>query len=78
MLKCFCVDWSIIGSMHHERLGHLASLLKDGHVLVAGGMLSSGMALATAELYNPSKGNWITISNMNNPHFYYTASLLEN
>lgn len=55
------------GSMHVGRGGHVASLLADGRVLVAGG-LDPGKgylgALASAELYDPTSGTWTETGSM--------------
>ena len=50
--------WSFTGSMKVARYNHTATLLKNGKVLVAGGVDSSGNMLASAELYNPTTGTW--------------------
>jgi len=39
--------------MHKVRLDQAAVLLKDGRVLVAGGVDASGTALNSAEVYDP-------------------------
>jgi len=52
--------WSATASMVAVRLGHTATLLPDGRVLVASGMgLGTGgsVLLASAELYDPGSGN---------------------
>lgn len=46
--------WTATGSMNETRIGHNATLLADGRVLVAGG----DPAVATAELYDPTSGRW--------------------
>ena len=44
--------WVLTGSLHDARVGHTATLLENGQVLVAGGFGSTGI-LNTAELYTP-------------------------
>ena len=46
--------WTDTGSMHDARGSHVAVLLPNGKVLVAGNYLYDG----TAELYDPSTGTW--------------------
>jgi hypothetical protein len=48
------------GSLATARYSHTATLLNDGsgRVLVAGGTDPKGQALATAELFDPSTGQW--------------------
>jgi hypothetical protein len=45
--------FTLTGSMRLPRFQHTATLLKDGEVLVAGGMVPGGAADATAEVYDP-------------------------
>jgi len=49
--------WSPTADMVSPRSGHTATLLRDGRVLVVGGITRAG-ALATAELYDPRTGAW--------------------
>jgi WD40 repeat protein len=48
--------FTFTGSMKFARSQHSATLLKDGKVLVAGGVLAAGGTDATAELYDPVTG----------------------
>ena len=56
--------WSATGSMNTARAAHTATLLRNGKVLVAGGMDSSGDELASAELYDPATGSWSATGSM--------------
>src|SRR5262249_46032805 len=57
------------------RTGHTATLLDDGHVLIAGG---NGAAGATAELYDPVTHTFTrTAGGMTSPRAVHTAPLLE-
>lgn len=70
--------WAITGSLNTGRLGHTATLLPNGEVLVAGGESSGGTILASAELYNPATGKWTTTGNMANARMSHTATLMPN
>ena len=56
--------------MSTARLGHTATLLQDGRVLVTGG------SQASAEIYDPAHGTWSTTGSMNGIRSYHTATLL--
>jgi hypothetical protein len=75
--------WVETASMHVERAYDTATLLRDGKVLVAGGMRNSsnsdnGLSLGTnsCELYNPSTGSWSVTGSMHDKRFGHTATLL--
>lgn len=54
-------EWTSTGAMFDVRVGHTATALLDGTVLVAGGGSSSdgdGGPLASAEVYDPGTGQW--------------------
>jgi N-acetylneuraminic acid mutarotase len=56
--------WTLTGSMNVARAAYAATLLQNGKVLVAGGVTTGGIPLATAELYNPSTGRWLATGSM--------------
>lgn len=71
-------SWSYTGSLNTARVGHTATLLPNGMVLVAGGYNSSGTVLDTAELYDAATGTWSYSGNLNGNRFGHTATLLAN
>jgi len=70
-------QWSRVGDMGAPRIGHTATALPSGKVLVAGGANISG-DLPSAELFDPATGQWTPTSNLNDPRGDHTATLLPN
>ena len=75
--------WTVTGSTATPRVDHIATLLPNGEVLVAGGYLGvdshyQPIYTATAELYNPSTGQWRTTGSMTVPRALHGATLLRN
>lgn len=56
-------------------VGHSASMLLDGKVLVCGGQDAS-IYLSSCEVYDPSTGIWIITNSMNDRRIFHTASVL--
>lgn len=68
------------GSMADARAYHTATLLADGKVLVTGGLHQSpnGMnSLASAEIYDPATGAFISAGNMNAARVAHAATVLK-
>jgi hypothetical protein len=66
------------GSMTDARVGHTATLLPNGKVLVAGGQNSRFVTQATADLYDPTTGLFTPTGNMTTPRVEHIAVLLAN
>jgi len=66
-------DWSTAGNFEGG-LGATATLLADGRVLVAGGVITS--ISDKAELYDPATGAWSQTGTMNARRSSHTATLL--
>ena len=62
------------GSMAVARLGHTATLLGDGMVLVAGG--DSSLILSSAELFDPAVGFFTVTGSLTIPRDGHSATLL--
>ncbi len=70
------------GSMQSTRVYHTATLLNDGTVLVTGGLdvsgNSSGVPVATAELFDPNTTSFTPLANMGTARNFHAATLLAN
>ncbi len=58
------------------RVGHSATLLDDGTVLIAGGRNLLGVTLASCEIYEPAQGTFSLITSMRVPRDDHSATLL--
>ncbi len=67
--------FSSTGTLSSGRALQTATLLKDGHVLIAGG--SDTDVLATAEVYDPDAKAFTVTGSMTSPRALHTATLLK-
>ncbi|MBF8290740.1 MAG: kelch motif family protein [Chloroflexi bacterium] len=76
--------WSAAGSPAEARVGHTATLLADGRVLVVGGHDWDGaqaasvevMGRTSAEVFDPATNTWTTTGAMATGRAFHTATLL--
>ena len=69
--------WTTVGCLQNARVGHTATLLRDGRVLITGGYATSD-ELASAELYDPSERTCQPTGTMVTARTDHTATLLTN
>lgn len=67
-------SWSDAAPMRIDRLYHSATLLRSGHVLVAGGV--GGRPDGAADLYDPKSNTWKPASSMRQARAHHTTTLL--
>ena len=66
------------GSLTTARIGHTATKLNNGKVLIAGGYDAADNSLAGAELYDPTTGVWSPTGNLLLARVEHAATLLPN
>jgi hypothetical protein len=68
------------GSLASARWEHSATLLGSGQVLIAGGYnggaFTTGISMASAELYNPATGTFSPVGGLGTARYGHTATLL--
>ena len=70
--------FTMTGTMSSGHDDHTATLLKDGRVLIAGGLDEGAQVAATAELYDPAAGTFHATGPMSHAREWHTATLLAN
>ena len=68
--------WAARAAMRVARLGHTATTLLHGKVLVAGGSGGAGLAFASSELYDPASDSWTLSGTMSSARSLHAATLL--
>jgi len=64
-------------TMSDHRRGHGAARLLDGRVLLTGGIGSLGLALSSAEIYDPVAGTFTATGSMTSQRAYATSTLFD-
>ena len=67
--------WTAVGRLNWSRESHTATLLRNGKVLVAGG-IGDCRGHSSAELFDPTDGTWTPTGYMSNERWHHTATLL--
>jgi hypothetical protein len=65
-------------TLNTARVGHTATLLNNGQVLIVGGYDPDTGFIADAELYDPPTQTFIDLGDTNVPRFRHTATILQN
>ena len=70
-------QWAPTGSLHVGRYVHTATLLKNGKVLVTGGLDETFTPTISAEVFDPATGTWAVTGSMTGSRESHTATLLQ-
>ena len=65
-------------ALNTARVGHTATLLSNGQVLIVGGYDPTTGIIADSELYDPIAQVFIDLGDTNTPRFHHAATLLQN
>ena len=71
-------SWNLTTSPLLPRFNHIAELLPDGKVLVAGGYFEPGIVMGNAEVFDPATATWSSTGSLRVPRqFHKSAKLLD-
>jgi len=65
-------------TLNTARVGHTATLLNNGQVLIVGGYDPETGLIADAELYDPPSQTFIDLGDTNLPRYQHTSTMLQN
>ncbi len=65
--------WRSLADLNVARSGHVAALLSDGRIFVAGGVADEGLALFSAEIYDFGTNRWTLLPPMSAGRLFATA-----
>lgn len=65
-------------TLNTARVGHTATLLNNGQVLIVGGYDPETGLIADAELYDPPSQTFIDLGDTNAPRYQHTSTMLQN
>jgi hypothetical protein len=68
--------WTETVKLVNPRSYHTATLLKDGRVLLVGGVNANSNVLNSAEIYDPMANTWTATGSLATPRYSHTATLL--
>ncbi len=68
----------LTSTLNTARVGHTATLLNNGQVLIVGGYDPDFGLIADAELYDPSTQTFIDLGDTNSPRYQHSATMLQN
>lgn len=68
--------FTVTGTMKAARVGHTATLLTNGTVLISGGYNYTNYTLASSEIYNPATGTFTATGNLHTARQQHTATAL--
>jgi uncharacterized protein YjdB len=68
----------LANTLNTARVGHTATLLSNGQVLIVGGYDPNTGIISDSELYDPTAQVFIDLGNTNTPRYHHTATLLQN
>ncbi len=67
-----------VAAANTARFSHTATLLPNGKVLVAGGIVSAQTSTNTAEIFDPATNTWSSAASMNTARNSHCATLMSN